>query len=88
MILNDYRMYTFEGGYTYRDHVRDDLGETTGQMIDRPTTFAIMVVARTYGMAELWIEQRYNASHQNHKDFDFRLTNTQPAPQMLIEWTA
>ena len=86
MKLNDYKMYTFEGGYTYRARVRDELGETTGQMVDTPATFAITVVARTHAMAELWIEQRYNASHQKHKDFDLRLVNTQPAPQMLIEW--
>ncbi len=87
MRMLDYKMYTFEGSYTFRDHVRDSLGETTGQMVDALATFAVMVVARTYAMAELWIEQRYNASHQNRKDFDFRLINTQPAPHLLIEWT-
>ncbi len=84
-MLRDYRMYTYEGGYTYRAQVRDSFGETTGMMKDANTTFKEMVVARSRTMADAWIEQRHNASYQDHTNFEYSLIDKQQAPHMLME---
>lgn len=87
MRVSDYKMYTFAVRYLTRVHVRDDMGETTGQMETNEIRTRPTVVARSLAMAEAWVKERYNADYQKHEGFACRLIDTQAAPHMLIEST-
>ena len=84
-MLRDYRMYTYEGGYTYQAQVRDSLGDSIGRLQDAHATFKVSVVARSRELADAWIEQRHNASYQDHTNFEYSLIDEQQAPHMLME---
>lgn len=85
-MLRNYKMFTYEGGYTYPAHVRDEVyQEPTGHMVDTPTTFKDSVVARTRALADAWIEEHHNPGYLSHTNFEYRLIDEQPAPYMLIE---
>ena len=87
MIIRDYTMYTYTVSYVYRAHVRDELGETTGEMKDVSTGFFVKVVARSRAMADAWVQERHNAEYQSHKDFTLTLIEESEAPHLLIEFT-
>jgi len=87
MRILDYKMYVYQGSYTYRAHVRDELGETTGRMMEETATFMDRVVARNHAVADAWIKERHNSKYQRHKDFEVRLIEVMDAPHLLIEYT-
>ena len=84
-LLRTHRMFTYEVGYTYSDHIRDDLGDPTGEMTNRPAAHVVRIVARNQTLADAWIEQKYNADYQSHWDFTMRCIDDQPAPYILTE---
>lgn len=87
MRVSEYKMYSYTVIYTVRVHVRDEFGETTGQMKEKEVRTRPMIVAKSRALADAWIRERYNASYQDHKDFAFRLISEQAAPHMLMEST-
>ena len=87
MRILDYKMYTFAVRYMARVHVRDDMGETTGQMENNEIRTRPVVVAKSRALAEAWVNERYNAAYRGHKDFVLSLIDEQAAPHLLIEYT-
>lgn len=86
MRINDYKMFTYVVTYTARAHVRDELGETTGQMTAQKVQVHFKVVARSRAVADAWVKERHNAGYQGHKDFTFHCTAVEEAPNLLIEY--
>ena len=87
MRIFDYKMYTYRVTYTYRAHVRDELGETTGQMTGAKAEHVFKVVARSRLLAAAWVQDRYNNEFQNHDDFTVTMLDEEAAPHLLIEFT-
>lgn len=84
-MMRDYKMYTYEVGYTYTSYVRDDHGESTGESHDAAAAFKPVVVARNQTIADAWVRERFDADHMDHREFEMRLIDKQPAPHLILE---
>lgn len=84
-MMRDYSMFTYEIAYIYTFVPRDGDGEVLGVSRDALMEHTPVVVARSQAIADAWVQEQFNASYQNHRNFEMRLVNRQSAPHLILE---